>query len=115
MSLTPGAELAAFFSSTRPRSEGSCNLVRRRRSRHRPLARPHRRSQIARGTRTPPRAALDRVLRAGHYWVPQWYKASHTIAIWDKFGRPAAKPAYDRGILDTWWIDAEKVKKLKQN
>ena len=32
--------------------------------------------------------ALDRVLRAGHYWVPHWYKASNTIAYWDKFSRP---------------------------
>jgi len=49
--------------------------------------------------------ALDRVLRAGHYWSPHWYKASHTIAYWDKFGRPAVKPKYARGILDTWWVD----------
>ena len=33
--------------------------------------------------------ALDRVLRAGHYWVPHWYKAAHNVAYWDKFGRPA--------------------------
>ncbi len=49
--------------------------------------------------------ALDRVLRAGHYWTPHWYKASHTIAYWDKFGRPAVKPRYSRGILDNWWVD----------
>ena len=42
--------------------------------------------------------ALDRVLRAGHYWVPHWYKAAHHVAYWDKFGRPAVKPRYDRGI-----------------
>ena len=56
--------------------------------------------------------ALDRVLRAGHYWVPQWYKASHHIAYWNKFGRPETKPKYDRGIVDTWWYDAEKASKL---
>ena len=56
--------------------------------------------------------ALDRVLRAGHYWVPHWYKASNTIAYWDKFSRPEAKPRYDRGILDTWWFDKEKAAKL---
>jgi microcin C transport system substrate-binding protein len=49
--------------------------------------------------------ALDRVLRAGHYWVPHWYKPSHTIAYWDKFGRPETKPKFDRGILDTWWSE----------
>ena len=42
--------------------------------------------------------ALDRVLRAGHYWVPHWYKAAHHVAHWDKFGRPAVKPRYERGI-----------------
>ena len=29
------------------------------------------------------------MLRAGHYWVPHWYKAAHNVAFWDKFGRPA--------------------------
>jgi microcin C transport system substrate-binding protein len=53
--------------------------------------------------------ALDRVLRAGRYWVPHWYKASHWIAFWDAFGRPAEKPRYGRGIPETWWrADAAK-------
>ncbi len=52
--------------------------------------------------------ALDRVLMWNHYTVPQWFKATHFIAYWDKFGRPAAKPEYDLGFLDTWWIDVDK-------
>jgi microcin C transport system substrate-binding protein len=56
--------------------------------------------------------ALDRVLRAGHYWVPHWYKASNNIAYWDKFSRPEVKPRFDRGVLDTWWYDAAKAAKL---
>jgi microcin C transport system substrate-binding protein len=56
--------------------------------------------------------ALDRVLRARHYWVPHWYKASHTVAYWDKFSRPEKKPRYDRGVLDTWWYDEDKAAKL---
>jgi microcin C transport system substrate-binding protein len=56
--------------------------------------------------------ALDRVLRAGHYWVPQWYKGAHTLAFWDRFSWPAVKPKYDRGVYDTWWWDAEKAAKL---
>lgn len=56
--------------------------------------------------------ALDRVLRAGHYWCPNWYKDSHTLAYWDKFGRPETKPTYDRAILDTWWEDPEKAAAL---
>ena len=42
--------------------------------------------------------ALDRVIRAGRYWIPHWYKGSHWLAYWDVFGRPAAKPRYARGI-----------------
>jgi microcin C transport system substrate-binding protein len=55
--------------------------------------------------------ALDRVIRAGRYWIPQWYKASHWIAYWDVFGRPAAQPRYFRGIPETWWYDTGKTAK----
>ena len=41
---------------------------------------------------------LDRVIRTGRYWVPHWYKASHWLAYWDVFGRPATKPRYARGL-----------------
>lgn len=53
--------------------------------------------------------ALDRVVMWGHYLVPQWYKASHNIAYWDIFGRPATKPNYALGFIDTWWIDKAKA------
>lgn len=52
--------------------------------------------------------ALDRVLRAGRYWVPHWYKASHWIAYWDRFERPPEKPRYGRGIPETWWAAKNK-------
>jgi microcin C transport system substrate-binding protein len=52
--------------------------------------------------------ALDRVLRAEHFWVPNWHKGSHWIAHWDRFGWPVIKPKYDRGIVDTWWYDPAK-------
>ena len=38
--------------------------------------------------------ALDRVLRAGHYWVPHWYKPSNDVAYWDKFSRPEQEAAF---------------------
>lgn len=53
--------------------------------------------------------ALDRVLRAGRYWVPQWYKPSHNLAYWDIFARPKTKPRYARAIVDTWWRDPAKT------
>lgn len=56
--------------------------------------------------------ALDRVLRAAHYWVPQWFKASHTVAIWDVFGYPEEPPFYDFPVESTWWFDTEKAQKI---
>ena len=55
--------------------------------------------------------ALDRVVRAGRYWVPHWYKASHWIAYWDVFGRPPTKPRFARGVPETWWFDRERATK----
>ena len=56
--------------------------------------------------------ALDRVLRAGHYWVPQWHKGAYWVASWDMYSRPAIRPQYDTGILDTWWFDLEKAARI---
>jgi microcin C transport system substrate-binding protein len=59
--------------------------------------------------------ALDRVVRAGRYWVPQWNRTSHLIAFWNVFGRPSAPPPrYDRGIPDIWWYDGDKAGKLER-
>ena len=57
--------------------------------------------------------ALDRVLRAGHYWVPMWNNPSHWLAYWDIFERPATPPKYDPGVLSTWWVDPAKAARLK--
>jgi microcin C transport system substrate-binding protein len=59
--------------------------------------------------------ALDRVIRAGRYWVPHWYKASHWIAYWDVFGRPPNKPRYTRGIPETWWYDRDRAAKTQRS
>jgi microcin C transport system substrate-binding protein len=56
--------------------------------------------------------ALDRVLRAGLYWIPHWYKPSHWIAHWDVFGRPQKAPRYNPGIEFAWWYDDEKAKRI---
>jgi len=53
--------------------------------------------------------AIDRILRDGHYWVPQWSKGSHTLAYKDKFGFPETKPLLSRGVYDTWWVDPSKA------
>ncbi len=56
--------------------------------------------------------ALDRVLRAGHYWIPHWFKNIHTVAMWDVYGYPEETPRYRFPIEELWWIDQEKAAKL---
>jgi microcin C transport system substrate-binding protein len=57
--------------------------------------------------------ALDRVLRRELFWVPQWYKNTHTIAYYDIFGHPETVPPYALGELSLWWYDADKADALK--
>lgn len=114
MANTPGPELRSFLGSKAASLEGSANLAG--------IADPVLDALVEKAIDAKSRAeletavrALDRVFRAGHYWVPHWFKASHTIAHWDKFARPAIKPRYALGELDTWWFDTEKAAKLKPN
>ncbi|SFB00850.1 microcin C transport system substrate-binding protein [Poseidonocella pacifica] len=57
--------------------------------------------------------ALDRVLRAKRFWVPQWYKDTHTVAYYDMYEHPDPLPPFARGELDFWWYNAEKAEKLR--
>ncbi|MCB1495152.1 MAG: ABC transporter substrate-binding protein [Bauldia sp.] len=52
---------------------------------------------------------LDRILRAQHYWVPNWYLAEHRVAHWDLFGWPATKPDYAFTPETTWWFDRDRA------
>jgi len=56
--------------------------------------------------------ALDRVLRAEKFWVPQWYKNKHTVAYFDMFEHPEVIPPFDLGYLDFWWFNAQKAEAL---
>lgn len=56
--------------------------------------------------------ALDRVLRAGCYWVPMWYRASHPLAYWDVFGHPPTPPRYELGAPLTWWYEPDKARRI---
>lgn len=101
-SSTPGESLRTFFSSDAAKMQGSRNLSG--------ISDPAIDALIekivaakTRGELTFACRALDRVLRAGHYWIPQWNKASHWISYWDVFDRPKEKPRYGRGIPETWW------------
>ena len=57
--------------------------------------------------------ALDRVLRAERFWVPQWYKSTHTIAYYDMFEHPENLPPFALGELDFWWYNADKAEALR--
>jgi microcin C transport system substrate-binding protein len=112
-SSTPGDSLRTFFSSQAAATKGSQNRAG--------IADPAVDALvdviIAAKTReelTAACKALDRVIRAGRYWIPHWYKASHWIAYWDVFGRPDVKPRYFRGIPETWWYDRDKAVRPEQ-
>ena len=112
-STTPGDSLRSFFSSQAAGLKGSQNLAG--------IADPAIDAMIDKiiAAETRPALhtacrALDRLVRAGRYWIPHWYKASHWIAYWDMFGRPPRKPRYARGVLETWWYDPEKAAKIVQ-
>ena len=57
--------------------------------------------------------ALDRVLRAERFWVPQWYKPEHWVAYYDMFEHPEELPPYSLGHLDFWWFNADKAAALR--
>ncbi len=113
LNLTPSVELKSYWGSEAAGIDGSANLAG--------ITDPvidalidkvvaaKTRDELVTATR-----AIDRVLRAGHYWVPHWYKASHNLAFWNKFSRPAIKPKYDRGVIATWWYDPEKAATLNK-
>jgi microcin C transport system substrate-binding protein len=114
MAITPGTELQNLWDSKQASIEGSGNLSGIQNPAIDALIEKIVLAKSRKEFVTAARA-IDRVLRAGHYWVPQWFKASHQIVYWDKFSRPAVKPKYDRGVPDTWWYDAEKAAKLRTN
>lgn len=47
--------------------------------------------------------ALDRVLLAGHYVIPNWFNPVERIAYHNKLARPKISPKSGVSI-DTWWI-----------
>jgi microcin C transport system substrate-binding protein len=49
--------------------------------------------------------ALDRVLLAGHYVVPNWHIKTWRLAYWDSIEHPAVTPLYDYALM-SWWSTA---------
>ncbi|MDF2232995.1 extracellular solute-binding protein [Albimonas sp. CAU 1670] len=111
MSMTPGQGLRPLFSSEAADKPGTPNLTG--------LANPAVDALIEKVIAADSREsldvaarALDRVLRALHIWIPNWYKSRYNIAFWDVFGRPDSPPPYSRGD-EYWWWDETKYQKLK--
>lgn len=107
----PGIELIGRFSSKEADTNGSNNLIGVKSKAVDALL------QEATSATTRPQLAaalraLDRVLRFGHYVVPNWYSSVFRIAYRaGRYGQPQAVPRYyqpDSWALSTWWaISAE--------
>jgi microcin C transport system substrate-binding protein len=120
MSGTPGDGLRPFFSSQAARTKGSYNLAG--------IENPAIDALIEKIIGADNRAdltiacrAMDRVFRAGRYWVPQWYRNSHPVAYWDVFDHPKTSPRYQIdnysssvGERILWWFVPDKAARLEQ-
>jgi microcin C transport system substrate-binding protein len=116
-STTPGDSLRAYFSSQAADTKGSFNLAA--------IANPAIDALIDRviAANTRPELviacrALDRVIRAGFYWIPQWYNPTHRLAYWDVFDHPKTHPRYPRGLPEMWesiwWYDRDKAARMQR-
>jgi microcin C transport system substrate-binding protein len=106
-STVPGDSLRPFFSSQAAATKGSNNLAG--------IADPAIDAMVEQLIAADTRAklvfaarALDRLVRAGRYWVPQWYANTHRLAYWDVFDHPPNLPKYlSPGAPDLWWSAAK--------
>ncbi len=57
--------------------------------------------------------ALDRVLRAERFRIPQWFNPNHWVSYYDMYEYPENLPPYDLGQLSFWWINQEKAQALR--
>jgi microcin C transport system substrate-binding protein len=106
----PGNELRDYFTCAAAKAQGSFNVPG--------ICSPAVDALVEkivtaqdRGTLTTAARALDRVLLAGWYLVPNWDSRTFHIAYWDRFGNPG-KPIREGFNFDTWWVDAAKVAAL---
>jgi microcin C transport system substrate-binding protein len=114
MSATPGDSMRPYLTSQAAAMQGSFNLA----GVSDPVVDALVERIIGANSRedlTTACRALDRVFRAGRYWVPQWYRNTHPIAYWDIFGHPDKPPRYAQGVgaPDVWWADSAKAAKAE--
>lgn len=108
----PGEELLAYFGSKSGQTNGGLNLAG--------IDSPAVDALIEKALNAQSRAelvficrALDRVLRSGQYWIPNWFSPNRRVAAWDFFGHPDAVPKLDIGIGSLWWWDAQRAAAVK--
>jgi microcin C transport system substrate-binding protein len=102
----PGSELMDRFGSKSADTEGSSNLIGVRDPVVDALV-----TRAGAATTRPELVsslrALDRVLRHGHYYIPQWYAGTFRVAYGSgKFVQPKVAPLYYRPedwVVSTWW------------
>jgi len=58
--------------------------------------------------------ALDRVLLAHDFVVPQWYSPNVRIAYWNRYGQPEKLPGLTPGFLQVWWYEPGKADTMKE-
>lgn len=114
MSQTPGNELRGIFGSETADVQGSNNIAGVQNEAVDALIRVIENAK-SREELTTAVKALDRVLRAMHIWVPQWYKPVHNIAYFDMYDRPYTDtpPKTALGEMGLWWFNPEKYQALK--
>ena len=110
-SITPGVELRNVFTSKAADTAGSRNLAGIKVPAVDALV-----EKIALATtkveaQTAARA-LDRVLRAGRWWIPMWYRDVAWIAYWDVYDLPQKHPRYSTGAPDLWRWSPEKAERV---
>jgi microcin C transport system substrate-binding protein len=108
----PGDELLAYFGSASGKSPGGMNLPG--------IDDPAVDALVEQALKAKSRAelvvicrALDRVLRAGRYWIPHWHALSRRVAAWDVFDHPDKTPRLDLGYASLWWWDPQKAAAVK--
>lgn len=99
----PGNELREEFSCAGAKAEGSSNVAgvcdKAVDALIEAAVRATTRDELATATR-----ALDRVLLAGWYLVPNWHDTVFKVANWNRFGRVDAT-IRTGFVLDSWWVD----------
>lgn len=110
-SLSPGNEQRSFFGSKDADVNGSRNLIGIKNpvvdALIDKIVSASTREQLVTATR-----ALDRVLLAGYYVIPNYHTRNLRLAYWDYLEQPAVKPKYGLG-LDYWWANSAKLARIR--